>query len=73
MSKKPKTVEEILAIWEKQPGARVSIAEREFIRDMRHAASKGVGYGWMKQVIEWEWQATYPEAFPSPVPSAGTS
>jgi hypothetical protein len=63
-AKKPKTVEEILAIWEKQPGARVSNAERQFIRDMRKAADNRVGYGWMKQVIDWEWRCKYPEAFP---------
>lgn len=64
-AKNGQTVEQILAIWEKQPGARVSIAEREFIRDMRHAVSKGVGYGWMKQIIQWEWNATHPDSAPS--------
>lgn len=70
--KKPKTVEQILEIWSKQPGAVVSSAEREFITYMRLCASRGVGYGWMKQIIDWEWQATNPEVFPSPIPSAGS-
>lgn len=52
---KPKTVEQILDIWALQPGARVSGAERQFIDDMRKAAMCGVGYGWMKQIIDWEW------------------
>ena len=54
------TVEERLAEWEKQPGAKVSQAERNFIDDLRHYAAQGVGYGWMQQVIEWEWQAKDP-------------
>lgn len=51
------TVEEILAEWSKQPGAIVTAAERQFIADMRKAAAAGVGYGWMRQVIGWEWKA----------------
>ena len=54
------TVEERFAEWEKQPGAKVSQAERNFIDDLRHYAAQGVGYGWMQQVIEWEWQAKDP-------------
>lgn len=55
VAKKGRSVEQILADWEKQPGARVTIAERAFIQDMREAFAAGVGYGWMKQVIDWEW------------------
>lgn len=51
------TVEEILAQWQKQPGAVVTPAERQFIADMRKAAAAGVGYGWMRQVVGWEWKA----------------
>lgn len=47
-----------MAEWLSQPGAFVTDAEREFIRDMRKAATHGVGYGWMQQVVEWEWQGT---------------
>ena len=65
VAKKGQTVEQILAIWERQPGARVSTAERVFIEDMREAAKDGVGYGWMKQVIDWEWAALHPESAPS--------
>lgn len=65
VAKKGQTVEQILAIWEKQPGARVSNAERQFIRDMRKAAENRVGYGWMKQVIDWEWSALHPDSAPS--------
>jgi hypothetical protein len=55
------TVEEKLTAWASQgPTARVSPAERQFIEDMRKAAAAGVGYGWMQQVIEWEWQEKYP-------------
>lgn len=32
--------------------------ERGFIWEMRRSAAHGVGYGWMQQVIEWEWQST---------------
>ena len=56
MAVKRKTIEELLAIWSQQPGAVVSDAERAFIRDMRWAAQHRVGYGWMQQVIDWEWQ-----------------
>lgn len=55
-----KTVEQILEIWERQPGAKVSMPEREFIQDMRAARHARVGYGWMLQVIEWEWRANDP-------------
>lgn len=51
------TIESKLAIWAKQAGAFVSNSEREFIACMRLYASKGVGYGWMQQLIEWEWQS----------------
>jgi hypothetical protein len=32
-------------------------AESRFLTCIREAASHGVGYGWMQQVIEVEWQA----------------
>lgn len=55
------TVEQRLFEWAKQPGAVVTSAEWDFIADMRHARANGVGYGWMQQVIEWEWQDESPE------------
>jgi len=54
-SETPMTVEQILAEWEQQPGAVVSPDEKRFIGYMRECAKYGVGYGWMQQVIEWEW------------------
>ena len=54
----PLTVEERLSEWMKQPGAFVRPCERLFIEDMRSAANASVGYGWMQQIIEWEWQNT---------------
>lgn len=57
------TVEDRLAEWLKQPGAVVTAAQRQFIDDMRRARAAGVGYGWMQQVIEWEWQARGTGAF----------
>lgn len=58
------TLEEKLGEWEKQgPTAVVWPAERQFIDDMRKAAAAGIGYGWMQQVIEWEWQSKGPGAF----------
>lgn len=54
---KSMSVEEKLESWLTQPGTFVTEPERRFIDLMREAASQGVGYGWMQQVIEWEWQA----------------
>lgn len=34
----------------------LSAADHQFIADMRRAAANDVGYGFMQQVIEWEWQ-----------------
>lgn len=51
------SIEDKLAMWLSQPGTHVTGPERQFIELMREAASHGVGYGWMQQVIEWEWQA----------------
>jgi len=34
----------------------ISVSDRQFIADMRKAAADAVGYGFMQQVIEWEWQ-----------------
>ncbi len=53
----PKTVEDHLNEWLLQPGTVVSEAERKCIQAVRDFASLGVGYGWMQQVIEWEWQS----------------
>lgn len=53
----PRTLEQRLAEWASQPGAVVTAPERTFIALMRNAAASGVGYGWMQQVIEWEWQS----------------
>ena len=50
------TVEECLAEWAEQgPECRVSLDEWRFISYMRLCAANDVGYGWMQQVIEWEW------------------
>jgi hypothetical protein len=57
------SVESKLELWARQPGARVTQAEWQFIADMRHAAANGVGYGWMQQIIEWEWQSLGHAAF----------
>jgi hypothetical protein len=54
------TLEERLDVWLKQPGTFVTEAERAFIADMRKAAAAGVGYGWMQQIAEWEWQSKCP-------------
>jgi hypothetical protein len=35
-------------------------AQRAFIEDMRVYAERGVDFGWMQQVIEWEWQSRAP-------------
>lgn len=55
------SVEEKIAEWLKQPGTFVTAAEREFIERMRDSAAKGVGYGWMRQVIQWEWEHVIPK------------
>jgi hypothetical protein len=54
------TLEEHMAEWLKQPGTLVTPAEKRCIEAMRDAARDGVGYGWMQQVIEWEWQTKVP-------------
>lgn len=43
--------------WLKQPGSRLGEDERLFIQCVRHFAGRSVGYGFMQQVCEWEWQA----------------
>lgn len=58
------SVEERLELWLQQPNTFVTEAERNFIRDMRTAAAQGVGYGWMKQVIDWEWDYYAPPRTP---------
>ena len=57
IGKTPRTVEQRLNEWLSQPGTVVSGPEREFISYMRKSAAQGVGYGWMQQVIEWEWKS----------------
>ena len=54
------TLEEHLDRFLKQPGTFVTADERVFITHMRQAKAAGVGYGWMQQVIEWEWQSKGP-------------
>lgn len=55
------TVEEYIAQWASQmPGLRARDAEMQFISDMRRAAANGVGYGWMQQMIEVEWNHKHP-------------
>jgi hypothetical protein len=52
---KARPLEERIEEWSKQPGAFMSRAEWKFISDMRRAASDGVGYGFMQQMCQWEW------------------
>lgn len=54
------SVEQKIAKWLEQPGTFVTAAKSQFIADMRSAADRGVGYGWMQQIIEWEWQSKGP-------------
>ena len=54
------TLEERLAQFLRQPGSVLTADELAFIEDMRVARAAGVGYGWMQQVIEWEWQSADP-------------
>lgn len=54
------TLEDRIKEWLKQPGTAVMPGESQFIADMRKAARHGVGYGWMQQVAEWEWQSKFP-------------
>lgn len=64
MSQKPKTVEERLAECQAQSLACIVMpVEREFIVTMRGFVSRGVGYGWMQQIIEWEWQSKHVRAW----------
>ena len=42
--------------WLRQPGAKLTATEAEFIQSARSFAAEGVGYGWMQSVIEMEWQ-----------------
>jgi len=58
MDRREMTLEDKINQWLQQPGTAVSSAEFEFIRNMRRAATAGVGYGWMQQIIEWEWNGT---------------
>lgn len=53
-------LEDKLREWLKQPGTFITDAEHQFIADMRKAAAAGVGYGWMQQITEWEWQSKGP-------------
>jgi len=54
---KPPTIEEFLSEFLKRPGAFITPAELIFIANMREAAKQGVGYGWMKQFIDLEWNS----------------
>ena len=60
---KRKTLEERQAEWLKQPGSFITTHETDFISAMRAAAANGVGYGWMQQVIEWEWASKCDHAY----------
>lgn len=42
--------------WLAQPGCQITSAEVEFLEAVRAFAARGVGYGFMQQIIEWEWQ-----------------
>lgn len=57
------TLEDRLSEFLKQPDTSINAAERQFIDDIRRARASGVGYGWMQQVIEWEWQSVSRIAF----------
>jgi hypothetical protein len=39
-----------------QMGRELTFAEREFIRQMRVCAERGIHYGWMEQVVTMEWK-----------------
>ena len=45
-------LEDRLLLFAYQPTA----VERSFIEHVRAAHDAGVSYGWMQQIIEWEWQ-----------------
>lgn len=55
-----KTLEQRFATHLLQPGSFITSHEKQFVAAMRLAAMNGVGYGWMQQVIEWEWQSKGP-------------
>ena len=58
---KAKTLEQRLSEWAFHPDridTFITPNEKWFIAQMRAAASNGVGYGWMQQIIEWEWLST---------------
>jgi hypothetical protein len=57
------SLEDRLAKFLEQPGTFITSPEKQFIADMRRARALGVGYGWMQQVIEWEWQSKGPGSF----------
>lgn len=52
------SVEDALAAWTAQNPAlcHVTAAEHDFIAAMRAAATAGVGYGWMRQMVGIEWR-----------------
>ena len=50
------TAEQRLREWAKQPETAVSPAEWQFLAAVQQYAGRGVGFGFMAQVIEWEWQ-----------------
>lgn len=59
----PPTVEEFLMAHLSLPGTFVTNHERNFIADMRHYSAMGVGLGWMKQMIEIEFERKIWEDF----------
>ena len=57
VSDTPRTVEDRIGRFLAQPGAYVGEPDYQFIAKIRESARHGVGYGFMQQVIEWEWQS----------------
>ena len=54
------SVEDRLAVWASQGPYRITDEQITFIAAMRIARTSGVGYGWMRQIIGWEWEHATP-------------
>jgi len=55
------TVEEYLQKWMSQhPSFQVTPEELQFVEAVRKAKAGEVGYGWMQDIIEVEWQHVQP-------------
>ena len=61
MSNTPRTPEQRIDEWAKQPGAVRMPGTTEFLACVRQYAH--IGYGHMQQLIEWEWQSKAPGAW----------